>query len=138
MKKSKFWFVLKSTTRRVNKSWAHDNPYDHPGASPMESQYKKKLRRGTYGDLNIYALSDLHNGSMLGIATFPSSRPSVWYDGVQIHADTMPGGSFDPYNLGKTLPHEVGHWLGLYHTFGANCDGDGTPCTCDGPGKYKL
>ena len=78
-------------------------------------------------------------GGILGYAQFPSNSGlgglnanggAATTDGV-VHlystigsvANPFPGGA--PYNLGRTMTHEVGHWLGLRHIWGdANCGND--------------
>jgi len=48
-------------------------------------------------------------------------------DGTFMDINTVPGGRASCCNLGKTLTHEVGHWLGLYHTFeGNSCNANNT------------
>ncbi|CAI6328189.1 unnamed protein product [Periconia digitata] len=120
-------FNLINVTWNTNDAWAVGEP-------PADSEMKKTLRQGTYRTLNLYFQTDL-TGGVLGRCTLPSpiangkSDASAYAnDGCNVNANTMPGGSLEDYNSGKTAVHETGHWLGLLHTFEGN--------SCEGPGDY--
>lgn len=72
--------------------------------------------------LNIY-IGDL--GGLLGYANYPPG--STGNDHAVLTFDAVGGpndpGTFNPYHLGRTATHEIGHWLNLAHTFDNGCGG---------------
>ena len=115
---------------------ANDDWFFSAAGSAEEQDMKASLRQGGADDLNIYTtLGDIY----LGWATFPKWYQAFgFYDGVVLYYATLPGTGFefpyDPelepdglivYDEGDTGTHEVGHWLGLYHTFQNGCSASG-------------
>src|SRR3954454_15067498 len=90
--------------------------------------------------LNIWVCT--LSGGLLGYAQFPGGPKAT--DGVVIlnTAFGTQGTAAAPFNLGRSLTHEVGHWLNLHHIWGDTLDCSGgdkvsdTP-NCEGPNFGK-
>ena len=149
---SGFGFELAGVTRTTNPTWFKSMAVNFE----LEMHIKGTLRRGGPETLNIYTVD---GGPNLGFAYYPSVLTSPTYailDGVVLDWRSLPGGTFEIYSEGDTAPHEVGHWLALYHTFEGKCSvkndyvadtpAEFTPAflcpvgrdTCTGPSKPGL
>ena len=86
--------------------------------------------------LNIWVcnLSNSNGGGItLGYAYLPGLQSwNAWKDGIVIdfqYFGTIGGAS--PSSDGRTATHEIGHYLGLMHTFCEDYDTQGNPICCD-------
>ncbi|GAA4595523.1 zinc metalloprotease [Planotetraspora phitsanulokensis] len=123
-------FVLTGITHTDSKEWFRD-PLGN------EAAIKTKLRMGGPETLNLYIaqLGEL----VLGYATYP-----YWYqgepalDGVVIDWRSVPGGPLRDFDKGFTAVHEIGHWLGLLHTFENGCAAPGDSVDDTPPEAYPT
>lgn len=89
--------------------------------------------------LRIWIVNDINNGTANGYSMLPDVAPAA-YDGIVMAHDafgdvaTCGCSTLNPSSQdGKILVHEVGHYLGLYHTFNEGCAGiDAATCETEG------
>ncbi len=117
---SRFTFRLATYERVHNDKWRN-----LAMGSAEDTAMRRALHQGDEGDLNLYLLAptdpDARN-VVLGWSTSPwQVEDDLKLDGVVIHEGSLPGGELASYDRGDTAVHEVGHWLGLLHTFEGGC-----------------
>lgn len=119
-----FRFHLAGVDRTVNARWFVNC------AGSAERRMKRALAVDPAHHLNVYSCRP--GRGILGSARFPWSYPE-WspMHGVVLRDSSLPGGGAAPYDEGDTATHEIGHYLGLFHTFQGGCaePGDGVDDT---------
>jgi hypothetical protein len=127
-----FRFALAGVDRITNADW-----FNSAIGSEEEREMKTALHVGGADALNFYVNNA--GGVYLGWATFP-----FWYagdptqDGVVVLYSSLPGGNCcgsNVYNQGDTGTHEIGHWLGLFHTFQGGCAANYNDFVADTPSE---
>jgi hypothetical protein len=112
-------FQLAAVTRTNNAGWFAAGP-----STAAEAAMHNALAVDPAHYLNIYSFNP--GGGLLGWAYYPSSFPeSDKTHSVNLLYSSLPGGTAVPYHLGDTGTHEVGHYMGLFHTFQGGCAGAG-------------
>ncbi|KAF2443938.1 hypothetical protein P171DRAFT_485407 [Karstenula rhodostoma CBS 690.94] len=132
-----FAFNLTGVTRVIDKELKNWSDSD---STPLARGH----RRGDYTTLNVFVVQDIPTTSedlIAGVCHLPRhDSTALKEDCCVLTAWSLPKERFQtgPHGgrVGNTVFHEVGHWLGLRHTFtegaGVNCDNADDMYTSDG------
>jgi len=108
-------------TYSTNNTWFNDGG-SYWNTLAWDTNVYANIYTNTAGG-NLGYVPDLPQG---GIAGSNADRVVCLWNAFGRNAPIGP-----PYNQGRTVTHEVGHYLGLYHTFSGGC-GSATACYTSG------
>lgn len=117
-----FSFNLIATNRVVNESWF--SPGGSPGSPDTEPETREALRMGSYSDLNIFFAPYLVPGGRCELPLPDPTSGDILNDGCLVRPQNR-GEDISEPEFDNVVIHEVGHWLGLLHTFDGGCEGPG-------------
>lgn len=110
-------FRLEGITRTANNIWHADQD---------ETGYTNALAVDPQRNLNIYV--NMADGFLGYVPFFPQEEAGTTRDRVVIfYAAFGTPTTLPDYDLGRTATHEVGHYLGLRHTFQGDCGTETSP-----------
>ena len=125
-------FDIRTTQRFVDNELAR-SPFDPASNKSVFDSFYRRTRQGGYNALNTYFYTDFPP-RLFGVCSLPepglnnAGPDKIFRDSCHVNSGTVPGGEIVYANMGYTLVHEVGHWLGLLHPFAG--------FSCTGPGDY--
>ncbi len=110
-------FEIESVDRTQNNAWFNSD-YD---SSSEHNAMHSALGWNTSKYVNIYTVN--FTDDLLGFASLPQYSAGTDEDYIFMLYNTIDGrdNAFYPYDQGRTLVHEMGHFLGLLHTFEGAC-----------------
>jgi hypothetical protein len=123
----RFRYVSEATTQTVSNDWSND-------AVEYQSEMSAALGSGNLRVMDVFMAWNLlqdTQGTILGVASLPAAQIASNGDGMILRYDVLTGGGRLRSSRGYTFVHEIGHWLGLLHTFQTLNSGPLSVCNPD-------
>jgi hypothetical protein len=136
-------FEIETLNRKPQAAWYKANPVRSPSAY-QEMTGALSADPGRYINIFINGMDDWGYGTFPWLSVYKTKQDCVLIKDKTLQGKTIDDGCTQATMLGKTLIHEMGHFMGLLHTFHSDqkqANGSALPCntaTYDGCANGDL